>query len=149
MSIVLALPGLGAAGAPRLEKARSAVTRAYPNVAWGGQFASGDFDCDGKVDYAFLGKRKGRVYVGFQLSRGWKIQVLHFGIGAGQEDSICEEPAEIAVEGADFDPSGAIGDVDGLVISDDCEGLQLIGGECDFFHIYFNHNTNALDWWRL
>lgn len=145
---LLASPLLAGGKAQPVEKAKRGLGRAYPRVVWSGEAAIADFDCDGRKDYAFLGKRGQRVYVGFQLSKKLAIQVLQFGIGPDQQNSICEEPAEIAVEDLDFDPSGAV-EVEGLQLSGSCKGLQLIGGECDFFHIYWNHAAKRLDWWRL
>jgi hypothetical protein len=38
---------------------------------------------------------------------------------------------------------------DGYAYSKKCQGLQLVAGECDKFHVFWNKRSKSLDWWRL
>ena len=70
LSFVFALLAPPAEAKMPLEKARRALGRAYPKVAWStSDSAEADFDCDGNADYAFLGIRGKHVYVGSRNER--------------------------------------------------------------------------------
>lgn len=38
---------------------------------------------------------------------------------------------------------------EGFRQSKTCKGLRLTDGECDSMHIFWNHETKHIDWWRL
>jgi hypothetical protein len=109
----------------------------------------GDFDGDGRVDQALLGRGPKRVFVGVVYSSGGKPDILEFAISSGQQAAICSEPAKLEVESLDYDPSDTVGKLEGFERSRTAKGLRLSGGECDDVHLFWNHITKHLGWWRL
>ena len=76
-------------------------------------------------------------------------EVLSFGIDAGDQASLCSEPAKITFE----EPTGgndpdAPEEVAALGAYPRCKGIELSGGECDNFHLFWNIKTSRLAWWR-
>ena len=130
------------ADAKRLEKAQA-------GVRW--QMASrvqADIDCDSKPDHVYLGRRDGKVYVALLRAAG-AAEVLSFGIAAGDQASLCSEPAKIAFE----EPTGGNDpdvpeEVAALGEYPRCKGIELSGGDCDNFHLFWNIKTSRLAWWR-
>ncbi len=120
-----------------------------PGIQWEQQALTLDCDCDGRNDRAFLGRFKGRIFVGFASGAGSKVDLLEFSVNPNVQAAICSEPAKLEVESLDFDPTKSIGKVDGFVRSKTCQGLRLSGGGCDAIHIFWNRKTQALNWWRL
>ncbi|MFZ2492894.1 MAG: hypothetical protein WA208_15535 [Thermoanaerobaculia bacterium] len=133
----------------RSAEALAEVTRQVAGVTWNASPEVADYNCDGRLDHAFLGMRAGKVIVAFRLSRAAKVQWFEFGVDSAEQESICEKPAEIYTEDLDSDPSEAVDGVEGFKLSRTCKGLQLVGGECDFYHFYWNHVRKRMDWWRL
>jgi len=126
------------------------LSAAAPDVAWSaGSHLTADFDCDGRADHAFLGRSAGRVYVGLVRDASPEPEVLDFAVDSGVQAAICGEPAELAVESLDYDPTEAVGPIEGFMRSQSCKGLRLSGGECDSVHFFWNHKTRELNWWRL
>lgn len=125
------------------------LSESRPNVRW--ETKSGlraDVDCDGRPDQAFLGRSGGRVYVGVVRAAAQKPEILDFAVDAGIQKAICAEPAKLVVESLDYDPTDAVGPIDGFHRSRRCRGLELSGGECDPIHLFWNHASKNLDWWR-
>ena len=120
-----------------------------PDIQWEKQSLTLDCDCDGRNDHAYLGRYKGRVFVGFASGTGSKVDLLEFSVNPNVQAAICSEPAKLEVESLDVDPSRTIGKIDGFVRSKTCQGLRLSGGGCDAIHIFWNRKTQALNWWRL
>jgi hypothetical protein len=125
------------------------LAAAKPDVKWESATAlSADFDCDGRADQAFLGRSGGRVFVGVVGTARSQPAILDFAVGGGMQPAICAEPAVLSIESLDYDPGEAVGEIDGFHRSKACKGLQLEGGQCDSLHLYWNHNTKRLEWWR-
>jgi hypothetical protein len=142
--------GPPAAAQVRPEHALKLLLASRPDVHWDPKSGvRADFDCDGLLDEAFLGRSKGKIFVGVVRSGAAQPEVLEFGIGTASQSSICSGPVKLASESLDYDPTAKVGKVDGFVRSRRCEGLVLSGGECDSFHIFWSHKKNHLDWWRL
>jgi hypothetical protein len=120
-----------------------------PGIQWEKQALTLDCDCDGRNDRAFLGRFKGRVFVGFASGTGSKVDLLEFSVNPNAQAGICSEPAKLEVEPLDVDPTKSMGNIDGFVRSKTCQGLRLSGGGCDAVHIFWNRKTQALNWWRL
>ena len=79
-----------------------------------------DINCDGSADQLFTGRDKTHFYVAVER------------------------------ESLNYDPSDELGETpDGFMRSSKCFGLKLVAGECDSFHLFWNHAANALSWWRL
>ncbi len=147
--LVIATPSAETTSAQPLQPIQ-VLSAAAPEVAWSeGSHLPADFDCDGDTDHAFLGHRPGRVYVGLVRAASPKPEILEFAVNPGVQAAICGEPAELAVESLDYDPTEAVGPIEGFRRSQSCKGLQLSGGECDSVHLFWNHKTRQLEWWRL
>jgi hypothetical protein len=125
------------------------LSEAQPDVHW--ETKSGlraDVDCDGGPDQAFLGRSGNRVYVGVIRATVRKAEIADFAVDAAIQRAICAEPAKLVVESLDYDPTEAVGSIDGFHRSRTCRGLELSGGQCDSVHLFWNHASKSLDWWR-
>lgn len=89
---------------------------------------------------------KGEAQPGTQAT-----EFLEFGLGDSMaQDSLCGTDAELEIEDMDYDLIEAFGEnPEGFQQSKTCKGLRLIGGEGDSMHIFWNHVTKSIDWWRL
>src|SRR5438874_2545730 len=93
---LLAQQGSSGASA-RSSTATRILAKAEPDVRWDARRrVTGDFDCDGQVDEAFLGRRERRVYVGVARGGVQKADILNFGIDERSFPGICGEPAKLA-----------------------------------------------------
>ena len=139
---ILAVAPPPTADATRLEKAQAGVRWQVANRV------RADIDCDSKPDHVYLGRRDGRVYVALLRATG-AAEVLSFGIGAGDQASLCSEPAKIILEeptgGNDLDVPE---EVAALGAYPRCKGIELSGGDCDNFHLFWNIKTSRFAWWR-
>lgn len=155
MMCTLLLAGMIAAPSQSLPESASSRTvldrlsEAVPGVQWDAKSGlRADLDCDGRADQAFLGRNAGRVYVGLVRAAATKPEILDFAVDAGSQKAICAEPAKLVVESLNYDPTEAVGPIDGFRRSRTCKGLRLSGGECDSVHLFWNHASKSLDWWR-
>jgi hypothetical protein len=145
--VAAASQSLPASASPRTALDRLSAT--VPGVQWDAKSGlRADLDCDGRADQAFLGRSAGRVYVGVVRAAATKPEILDFAVDAGIQEAICAEPAKLVVESLDYDPSDAVGPIDGFRRSRTCKGLELSGGECDSVHLFWNHALKRIDWWR-
>jgi len=110
-----------------------------------------DVDCDGVEDTAQMEYVDGRVRVTVILAAAKAPQSLEFGLGNSMaQESLCGTEATLEIEGMDYDLTDALGEnPEGFRQSKTCKGLRLMGGECDSMHIFWNHDTQHIDWWRL
>jgi hypothetical protein len=120
-----------------------AVSSSRPEVSWDkASLIEADINCDGQIDYALRGSDAKGIYVavvyGPTVSQAG-IGFLYFGIGTQAQDSLCGTPAKLEYENLDYDPTEAVGEVPGFVRSNTCGGLLFYDGQCDPFHIYWNH----------
>jgi hypothetical protein len=108
-----------------------------------------DIDCDGRVDSAFVGHSDSAMYVGVVPGGGTPAEVLQFGLhGNAVQDAVCSDKAKLKVESLDYDPTDAVGELPGFQRSRVCKGLNLGEDDCDSIHMYWNHASHHLDWWR-
>lgn len=112
---------------------------------------SADVDCDGLEDTAQLEYVDGHVRLAVTRAATRTPQFLEFGLGDSRaQDSLCGTEATLEIEDLDYDLTEALGEnPEGFRQSKTCKGLRLTGGECDSMHIFWNHNTKNIDWWRL
>lgn len=113
--------------------------------------AKADVDCDGVEDTARMEYVVDRVRVTVTLAATKISQSLEFGLGDSMaQDSLCGTEATLEIEGMDYDLIEAFGEnPEGFRQSKTCKGLRLMGGECDSMHIFWNHDAQHIDWWRL
>ena len=139
---VLALSGRGNQGAAlvRLGEAR-------PFARWEpSSLLRADVDCDGVEDVAALGHEAGDLVVGVALGSNADPEAFQFAISGSRQDAVCNVPAKLELAPLAGDPPQG---VHGFQKSETCKGLRLSGEFCthDVF-LYWNHQTNHLDWWR-
>ena len=110
-----------------------------------------DVDCDGVEDTAQMDYVEDRVRVTVTFAATKTSQALEFGLGDNMaQDSLCGTEAALEIEDMDYDLTEALGEnPEGFRQSKTCKGLRLMGGECDSMHIFWNHDTRHIDWWRL
>ena len=124
-----------AAGVARVETAREALRHSEPAGLRWNHSQRLDINCDGKSDEVFTASDESRFYVAAVLgpiTAKSRSSVVAFRLSGDSQDSFC-------------------GDFESLTPEDHekCKGLRLVAGECDSFHLYWDHDSNALDWWRL
>ena len=110
-----------------------------------------DLDGDGIADRVTIIKNSARdvtLTAEIKKSSGIKKDLLKFYIDAGKQDGFFSWPVELIPEPLDYDPDPGIGHLQGYVKSDRTIGLRISDGECDDFHIYWNHDRQSIDWWR-
>lgn len=111
-----------------------------------------DVDCDGVKDTAQLGYVGTRVRLAVTLGAATQAtQFLEFGLGDSMaQDSLCGTDIELEIEEMDYDLIEAFGEnPEGFQQSQACKGLRLMDGVCDSMHIFWNHITKSINWWRL
>ncbi len=134
----------------RQQDALRLLSLARPDVQWDAKSAlRADFDCDGSLDEAFLGRAAGKVFVGVVRAGVEQPEILMFGVCGGSQSAICQEPAKLAIESLNYDPAKDIGAIEGFRPSRRCKALLLSGGECDPIHLFWNYKSMHLGWWRL
>jgi hypothetical protein len=140
-------PQASAAVASReaLEPVALDVGKAQPAVI------EADIDCDGIEDTARMEYVEDRVRVTVTLAATKTSQSLEFGLGDSMaQESLCGTEATLEIEDMDYDLIEIFGEnPEGFRESKTCKGLRLMGGECDSMHIFWNHDTQHIDWWRL
>jgi hypothetical protein len=110
-----------------------------------------DVDCDGAEDAAQMEYVDKRVRVTVTLAATKASQSLEFGLGnSGAQESLCGTEARLEIEDMDYDLVEAFGEnPQGFRESKTCKGLRLADEKCDSMHIFWNHDTRHIDWWRL
>lgn len=111
---------------------------------------TGDVDCDGHEDAIYYSVSPGTVSVEVRFSqRGRAAQSLTFAIGADSQNSLRVAPSEVSLESLDFDPKDEeMGDLPGFQRSKLCKGIVLDDKQSDPIHLYWDHDTHRLAWWR-
>lgn len=147
------LAGLSsAADAETREDAARAMKATRADVRWDPTtLAEGDFNADGKPDFAMVGYLgEGLVLIVRASSgrgRSYTNDIQGFGIGPEIQAAICEAPARLRVDEQLCNPMDEL--LPGCRPSKKANALNLSGGECDSIHLFWNHKTNRMDWWRL
>lgn len=134
-------------------RALQLVSKRMKDVTWDKKtIVEIDINCDGKKDYALLGKAIRGVTVAVivgPVSTKSRIESFEFFVGKHSQDSLCELPAKLRIESLDYDPTEAVGKLPGFRSSKKCNAFGLTDDICDSFHFYWNHEANTLAWWRL
>lgn len=110
-----------------------------------------DINCDGTPDIAKLGYFDNHVRLSVTPSPNGPSQFIDFGLGMpGYQDALCGKDPVLSAEAIEHDLTEEIGEnPQGYKPSKTCKGLNISAGECDSMHIYWNHETNHINWWRL
>jgi hypothetical protein len=145
--IVLALASPGYSHQQGTPKPLQRLSTREPSIVWDSLAVRSDFDADGAMDYAFVGRARGRIFVGVTMGRADKIEIISFAIAPALQNAVCAEPASLTPERLES-PDAEVGPLEGFRGSRRLRGLRLSGGECDAIHIYWNHRRHHLSWWR-
>jgi hypothetical protein len=139
-------PSVGAlAAAKRIETSD-------PSVRWDRDtLVDGDFNADGRPDYAMVGYKGDLLILAVRASsakgRKYRTDVQRFGIGPSIQAAICEAPAKLTVREQFCNPMDE--PLPGCRPSAVARSLNLSGGDCDSIHLFWNHKRNRMEWWRL
>lgn len=126
-----------------------ALRRLPPRVVWT-RALSADLDGDGKADAIFTARDDAYYYVAVLTRGASRASYVRFGLSGDAQDALCDEPGALVTESLDVDVSQMLGSQpEGWRRTRRGKGLLLRGGDCDPFHLYWNHARAALDWWRL
>ncbi len=152
LSLALVAASSSVSFASKVSLSRQALEKQHLQVRWH-RVMSLDINCDGSADEIFTGQDAEHFYVAAVLapiSAKSKVSILRFLLRGESQDSFCGPPSALQKESLDYDPGEGLGETPkGVARSRKCVGLKLVAGECDSFHLFWNHKTNALDWWRL
>lgn len=111
-----------------------------------------DINNDGIKERALIGFGQRTVLVAVYIKDdvNWVDYVEFFVDKPNQQNAICGSKAKLQIEPQKFslaknlDPKP-----EGYQHCPTCEGLRVIDeGDCDPFHIYWDHKNQMLSWWR-
>src|SRR5688572_26683289 len=133
--------------------AQQALRAARPGLTWR-HVRTLDINCDGMRDDIFTARDSIHYYVAAVIARGggaMRASVVQFQLAGNSQESFCGRPEPLKTESQDIDFPENVGEPapQGFRRSTRCLGLRLAAGECDSFHLYWNHTSGQLDWWRL
>jgi hypothetical protein len=133
-------------------KVAEQIAKTRPDIKWDrATVVSGDFNDDGKQDYAMVGYKGGGIVLAIRATSAGdgqlQTQYLHYRIGRAIQAAICEAPAKLQVKTQLCNPMDE--QLPGCKESPTAKSLRLSGGECDAIHLYWNHKENRMEWWRL
>ena len=114
-------------------------------------YVEGDINCDGNKDSARISQANGKVVLTVILHDGSMANELSFGLGnPTRQDALCGVTANLKPEEMQDDLSSILGEnPEGYEPSRECIGLNISGGECDSIHLFWNHVSEEMNWWRL
>lgn len=111
-----------------------------------------DINADGRQDMAVLGYSEKTAAVGVILgstTNSKHTKILEFSRGRDEQRGICGKTAKLLIEKQSKAPKEALEELpEGYHICTRCYEIAVDDGLCDPIHIYWNHKTKELDWWR-
>lgn len=137
----------------RIADGHASLSRADPqNVTWR-YISTVEINCDGQGDAVFTATDEYWFYVGVVLGpvrETSQYSVVAFARRGEYQESLCGPVESLLPEPLTSAMADATGEEPlGYRVVSGCSGLRLASGECDAFHLFWNHMSNALDWWRL
>ena len=139
--------------ADQKSEAVKALQKTYPKYKWqSNSIVYLDINADGFKDVAVLGYADKSAAVGVFFGSSAKsnqTKILEFARGGQEQRGMCSKTAKLLVEKQSNHPKEATEEFpEGYRICKRCFEIAVDDGLCDPIHIYWNHKTKALDWWR-
>lgn len=110
-----------------------------------------DLDGDGAPESIRLVQEATQVRItveGKAVAEG--AQILSFGVDPARQDAVCALPVTLTPAATDCAPEAlGAGSLPGCVAKPAARSLTLSDGQCDAIHLYWNHDTRGLAWWRM
>lgn len=110
-----------------------------------------DLDGDGTPESIRLVQEATQVRITIEgNSVAQSAQTLSFGVDPGRQDAVCALPVTLTPATSDCAPE-ALGAqaLPGCMARPAARSLTLSDGQCDAIHLYWNHDTRGLAWWRM
>lgn len=131
------------------------ASKNFPQVSWQSELiVLADINCDSIEDAAIIGIEKDNVllflWFGPQQNSS-KTETLRFGLrDPTSQLALCSNKPRLMMEDQKYDLYEELGENPvGYRTSERCKGLKLYDDLCDSFHIYWNHETGSLSYFRL
>ena len=110
-----------------------------------------DLDGDGAPESIRLAQENSQVRItveGKSVAEG--AQTLTFGVDPARQDAVCALPVTLTSAALDCAPE-ALGahPLPGCMEKPAARSLTLSDDQCDAIHLYWNHDTRGLAWWRM
>jgi hypothetical protein len=130
-----------------------ALPKAYPKFKWqSDNIVTLDINADGFKDIVVLGYAEKTAAVGVILGsskNAKQTKILEFARGGQEQRGMCGKTAKLLIEKQSEAPQEAVDEFpEGYRICKNCYEIAVDDGICDPIHIYWNHKTKELDWWR-
>ena len=110
-----------------------------------------DLDGDGTPESIRLTQESTQVVVTVESKTvAGGSQTLNFGVDPARQDAVCGLPVTLTPAATDCAPE-ALGTqaLPGCIAKPAARSLTLSDGQCDAIHLYWNHDTRRLAWWRM
>ncbi|MCE5233527.1 MAG: hypothetical protein ABFC67_10630 [Mizugakiibacter sp.] len=111
-----------------------------------------DLDADGATDFALLGRSATEVVAAYAkgpLTKFSRATILRFPVDAGRQDAVCDAAVALRAEDTTYEPGEEeIPVLPGFRRIAGPHGLVLEDGVCDSIHLYWDHASHRLRWWR-
>jgi hypothetical protein len=121
-----------------------------PSIQWlPTSGVEGDFDGDGRSDLAALGIDGKVVLVAIgtrPVGSNMHVQFLPFRVDSAAQAAICALPARLEIHPLECSEDGQA--LPGCRDSPKASALSLVDDECDSIHMYWDHQTSQITWWR-
>ena len=133
-------------------RAADSIAAADPSVRWDRDtLVAGDFNADGRPDFTIVGYKGEVLVLAIRASsakdRAYRNDFQNFGIDPSIQAALCEAPAKLSVGEQFCRPMDE--PLSGCRESKIARSLILSGGDCDSIHLFWNHQTHRMEWWRL
>ena len=149
VTVILSVACAVTAGPTGTAAAQAALRRGEPSDLSWTYSQRVDINCDGAQDHVFTAASTDgkHFYVGVVLgpiSAKSQYSIVRFDAEGNYQSGFCG-PFESLRPAALVDVSDALGGElpEGYRVSQKCKGLRLVAGECDNFHLYWNHSTRS------
>jgi len=158
--LVLLVPAAGAdLSVPGDEQSRKAIAHARavredPRWPWNPETVlAGDMNCDGVDDYCVSACADSCLFLAVVLgppADSSRVSIIGFECNPISQYGLGGWPPRLRLEALTYDLThGLEHPVRGLRFSPKCNGILIIAGQIDPFHVFWSDEDDQLSWWRL